>query len=414
MSANLTRRDFLGTTAKYGLLITSAGAVLSSPAWLQWLFGEGAGDAEASKQLEELIRTAPRARFWASTTDAAGRCAECHGPGLWRDNFEHGRDLIKCLLCPQGCIIEEGKRGKCGTRINVNGVLRTLSYGHPISIHVDPIEKKPLYHFLPGTAAFSLATAGCPLSCQFCQNWEISQSRPEDFPDRFVQPAQIVDAAENSNAPVIAYTYNEPTVFTEYLLDIARLGKEHGKRSVIISCGFVNEAPLAEMCETLDAIKIDLKGFSRDFYRKVCGAELEPVLRSIKQVAKSGTHLEIVNLVVPTLNDSEQMLSDLAEWIVNEAGPDVPVHYTRFHPDYKLLNLPPTPVATLERARDIAMDKGIRYAFVGNVPGHSGNNTYCPKCGKAVIERQGFFVRANNLVDGKCRFCGEVIAGVWS
>ena len=201
---------------------------------------------------------------------------------------------------------------------------------------------------------------------------------------------------------------------TEYLLDIAVLGREHGLRSVLISCGFMNEYPLAEMCEKLDAIKIDLKGYSREFYRKVCDAELDPVLRSIKQVAKSNTHLEIVNLVVPTLNDSDEMLTGLADWVAGEIGPDVPVHFTRFHPDYRMLNLPPTPVATLERARDIAVDKGIHYAFVGNVPGHSGNQTYCPKCGKVVIERRGFFVRHKNLVDGKCKFCGEPIAGVWS
>ncbi len=413
MSIDLSRRNFLRNSAGYSLIISGACALFSSPAWLQWLFGGSAGSAAASGKLDQLIKTAPRARFWASSTDAAGRCVECHGPGAYRDNFDHGREFVKCLLCSQECVIEAGKRGRCGTRINIDGELRTLSYGHPISIHVDPIEKKPFYHFLPGSQAFSLATAGCPLSCQFCQNWEISQSRPEDFPLSFVEPDQIVDGAVGSDVPIIAYTYNEPTVFTEYLLDIARLGREQGKRSVIISCGFMNEAPLAEMCEALDAIKIDLKGFSREFYRKVCSAELEPVLRSIKQVADSDTHLEIVNLVVPTLNDSDEMLTGLADWIVSEVGPDVPVHFTRFHPDYKLLNLPPTPVKTLERAREIAMGKGIHYAFVGNVPGHPGNNTYCPKCNNVVIERQGFFVRANNLVDGKCKFCGEPIAGIW-
>jgi pyruvate formate lyase activating enzyme len=212
---------------------------------------------------------------------------------------------------------------------------------------------------------------------------------------------------------VIAFTYNEPTVFAEYLTDIARIARGQDLRSVLISCGFMTKEPLAEMCEVLDAIKIDLKGFSSDFYHEVCDAELEPVLRSIRQVAKSRSHLEIVNLVVPTLNDSDKMLGDLAEWVMGEVGPDVPVHFTRFHPEYQLRNLPPTPAATLERARDIAMAKGLRYAYVGNVPGNPGGNTYCPTCHEAVIERHGFFVREQNLKSGRCGSCGEPIPGVW-
>ena len=297
--------------------------------------------------------------------------------------------------------------------MNVDGDLRSLVYGRPLSIHVDPIEKKPLFHFLPGVSAFSLATAGCLLKCKFCQNWEISQASPEDHQVSFTPPARIVDAAHASKAPVIAFTYNEPTVFMEYLADISRDAKKRGIRSVLISCGFMNEAPLAEMCRLLDAIKIDLKGFSEDFYRSVCGAELRPVLGSIKQIAKSHAHLEIVNLVVPTLNDSDKMLHELIDWISGEIGPDVPVHFTRFHPDYQLLNLPPTPVATLERARDMALSKGMHYPYVGNVPGHPGNHTYCPNCKKAVIERQGFFVTAMNIEGGGCKYCRRKIVGVW-
>jgi pyruvate formate lyase activating enzyme len=291
--------------------------------------------------------------------------------------------------------------------------MRSLVYGRPVSVHVDPIEKKPFYHFLPGSAAFSLATSGCPLHCKFCQNWEISQSRPEDYDVDYVPPAEIVRSASGRQSPVIAFTYNEPTVFTEYLTDIARAAKPQGLRCVMISCGFMNEAPLTEICGLLDAIKIDLKGYDESFYHNVCSAELRPVLRSIKQIAKSGVHLEIVNLVVPTLNDSEKMMNGLADWVAGELGPDVPVHFTRFHPDYQLLNLPPTPVSTLERARDIAMKRGIHYAFVGNVPGHPGNNTYCPKCGKVVIQRSSFFVEEMNVKHGLCKFCGTKIAGVW-
>jgi pyruvate formate lyase activating enzyme len=297
--------------------------------------------------------------------------------------------------------------------MNVDGELRSLVYGRPVSVHVDPIEKKPFYHFLPGTPAFSMSTTGCPLSCKFCQNWEISQARPEDFKPGYVAPERIVREALWKRAPILAFTYNEPTVFTEYFTDIARVAKLEDRRSVLVSCGFMQEAPLAEMCEVLDAIKIDLKGFSEDFYREVCGARLQPVLRSIKQVAESDTHLELVNLVVPTLNDSEEMLTELAKWVVGELGPDVPVHYTRFHPDYQLRNLPPTPVSTLERARDIAMDQGIHYPFVGNVPGHAGNHTYCPACGEVVIKRHGFFIQENNIQNGGCKKCGHPIAGVW-
>jgi pyruvate formate lyase activating enzyme len=364
-----------------------------------------------------MLRTAPKARYWisAQTAAKAADCLSCHLPEDVTAEAEHAHEtkVVRCLLCAQKCLIGEGGRGKCRTRINVGGELRTLSYGRPISVHVDPIEKKPLYHFLPGSIAYSLATAGCPLSCKFCQNWEISQARPEDHDSMVVPPERIVRAATGRRAPVIAYTYNEPTVFTEYLTDIARLARPRGIRSVLVSCGFMNEDPLTEMCEVLDAIKIDLKGFSEDFYHSVCSAELKPVLRSIKQVAASSAHLELVNLVVPTLNDSDEMLKGLAKWVMAEIGPDVPIHFTRFHPDYQLRNLPPTPVSTLERARAIAMAEGVRYAFVGNVPGHEGNNTYCPKCHKKVIERSGFFVSAMHIHSGRCEYCSTEIAGVW-
>jgi pyruvate formate lyase activating enzyme len=404
-----SRREFLGATASCGVVMVS-GSAQAAPHWLTVL-------ASDEGSLAELLRAAPVARYWVSTSSAKTRddCLACHSASELPDEPKHAHEslVVQCLLCAQFCEIADGQRGRCRTRINVGGTLRSLSYGRPISIHVDPIEKKPFYHFLPGNTAFSLSTSGCALSCQFCQNWEISQARPEDFRPRFVTPEEVVQAAQRRRAPIIAFTYNEPTVFTEYLTDIARLARKKENRSVLISCGFMNEAPLAEMCEVLDAIKIDLKGYSEDFYRNVCSAELKPVLRSIKQVAKSGIHLELVNLVVPTLNDSAPMLTELAKWVVGEIGPDVPIHFTRFHPDYKLTHLPPTPVATLERAREIAMQQGIHYAFVGNVPGHPGNHTYCAACGKVVIERRGFFVSAQHMKEGRCEFCSKEIPGVW-
>jgi pyruvate formate lyase activating enzyme len=396
----ISRRDFFITSAKI-LAAAGGGMVLSDPVWQRILSGGDSGLAFGASYLDDLIRLAPGARYWKPLA--------IKGEGNSRE-----KTIVKCLLCPNGCAIAVGQRGKCRTRMNVNGELRSLVYGRPLSIHVDPIEKKPLYHYLPSTAAFSLATAGCPLSCKFCQNWEISQASPEDHRGPFAPPSMIVDAAQNSRSPVIAFTYNEPTVFTEYLVDIAREAKKKNIRSVMISCGFMNEAPLAEICGVLDAIKIDLKGYSENFYRTVCGASLRPVLRSIKQIAKSRVHLEIVNLVVPTLNDSDKMLQELINWISGEVGADVPVHFTRFHPDYQLRNLPPTPVATLERVRNMALAKGMHYPYVGNVPGHPGNHTYCPGCGKIVIERQSFFVTEMNIKNGQCKFCGRKIAGVWA
>lgn len=379
----------------------------------------GSVAAASPGRLAEILKTAPKARFWVSTALTGVNCRQCHEESELiaagsPKAFKHEGVIIRCQLCAQQCVIEPGERGKCRARMNVDGELKSLVYGRPISIHVDPIEKKPFYHFLPGREAYSLATAGCPLSCKFCQNWELSQAAPEDFAAEFVPAARLVDNVKTTGAPIIAFTYNEPTVFTEYLLDIAKEAKQHNVRSVLISCGLMTEEPLKEMCETLAAIKIDLKGFSEDFYRTVTKAELKPVLRSIKQIADAKLHLEIVNLVVPTLNDSDAMLTQLADWVISEVGPDVPLHFTRFHPDYQLRNLPPTPIATLERARSIALTKGIHYAYVGNAPGHPGNHTYCPKCGKPVIKRSGFFVTEQNLTNGVCKYCDQPIAGVWA
>jgi pyruvate formate lyase activating enzyme len=341
-------------------------------------------------------------------------CLTCHDKAPSSATFRHPDGLVKCLLCAQGCTLRPGQRGRCRARENVGGELKSLVYGRPITFQVDPIEKKPFYHFLPGALAFSLATAGCPLSCEFCQNWEISQSSPEDHAENFVPVDNVAQEAKNRRASVVAFTYNEPTVFFEYMIDVAKAARARGLRPVLISCGFMNEAPLSELTDVLDAIKIDLKGFSEDFYRNVSKARLAPVLRSIKQIARSRAHLEIVNLVVPTLNDSDASLKNMVAWLSGEIGNDVAVHFTRFHPDYKLLNLPPTPIATLTRARDLAMAQGLRYAYVGNAPGHPGAHTYCPSCKKIVIRRSAIFLEENRLVNGCCPDCRFKIAGVWS
>jgi pyruvate formate lyase activating enzyme len=408
----LSRRDFLATATKTGLI---AGSSIFLPGAIWDAHAVGAGFFTAYDVKDNRIKLAPRARYWISTAAPNVDCRKCHKPGdALRSEGHKGKPvIIKCLLCAQTCTLRTGERGRCRARMNVDGELRSLVYGRPVSIHVDPIEKKPFYHFLPGSDAFSFATSGCPLRCKFCQNWEISQSSPEDFNTTFIPPADMVRSASAQRAPVIAFTYNEPTVFLEYLADVAALARKKSMRCVMVSCGFMNSEPLDEMCHLLDAIKIDLKGYSPDFYRNVCGAEMQPVLNSIRQIAKSGVHLEIVNLVVPTLNDSEKMSTGLIDWVMGELGPDIPIHFTRFHPDYQLLNLPPTPVATLDRFRNLAMSKGIRYAYVGNVPDSPGNNTYCPQCGKAVIKRNSFFVAEMNVHRGCCKSCGKAIAGVW-
>jgi len=415
ISAMISRRKLLTDAVKVGPLacvgfiwpeLTLEGLLFGSEPYL------------VSQSVQDLYRKAPRARYWISAASPGVDCLKCHKPqDDLSDRQRHVTEkepAVRCLLCARMCIISAGRRGMCRARMNIGGELRSLVYGRPLTQQIDPIEKKPFYHFLPGSQAYSLATSGCPLRCKFCQNWQISQASPEDYSTPSVSPAEIVDAAVSRSAPVIAFTYSEPTVFTEYLVDIAQAARSHHRRCLLVSCGFMNSEPLAEMCGVLDGIKIDLKGYDESFYRRVCDAELGPVLRSIKQVAKSGVHLEIVNLVVPTLNDSDKMLRGLVNWVMNELGPDVPIHFTGFHPDYQLLNLPPTPTATLERARAFALEKGIHYPYVGNVPDHPGNHTYCPVCGKIVIKRQGFFVMEMNLKDGSCKFCGSSIAGVWS
>jgi pyruvate formate lyase activating enzyme len=324
-----------------------------------------------------------------------------------------GKSRVRCELCPRQCVIAEGDRGECGVREAQGETLYTLVYGRACAVHADPIEKKPFYHFLPGSLAFSLATAGCNLHCLYCQNWQISQQLPEAVESLDLPPEKVVASALEYECPVVAYTYSEPTIFYEYMLDTARVARTNHLRNVVISAGYINPEPLSALCHAVDAIKIDFKGYSRDFYTRICGATLQPVLETMKLIHDEGVHLEIVTLVVPTLNDDAEQLQSLCHWIVEELGPDVPTHFSRFHPLYKLTHLPMTPVETLEEARDIAMEEGIHYAYVGNVPGHPGDNTYCHQCGELIIRRLGFSVLEMHLVDGQCEYCGQPIPGVW-
>jgi len=321
---------------------------------------------------------------------------------------------IQCQLCPRECIVPKGGRGFCGVRENRAGKYYSLVYGNPCAVHVDPVEKKPFYHLLPASTSFSIATAGCNFRCKFCQNWEISQVSPEDTYNYELPPERVVDLAKKAGSRSIAYTYVEPTIFYEYMLDTAKLARKEGILNVCHSNGFINPGPLRELCKFLDAANVDLKGFKEDFYGSMTQGRLDPVLRTLKTLKTEGVHVEVTNLVIPAQNDDPDIVGKMCSWIKTELGPDTPVHFSRFYPLYKLRNLPPTPVTTLERNRKIALEAGLEYAYIGNVPGHEGERTYCPQCKKLIIFRQGYSIGEVNLNKGKCRFCGKPISGLWT
>jgi len=321
---------------------------------------------------------------------------------------------VECLICPNHCVLSPGDRSACRSKVNVGGKLYSLAYGNPCAVHLDPIEKKPLYHFAPGTKAFSLAAAGCNFRCLNCQNWEISQARPEDVQHGELFPADAVSAARQAGAYSIAYTYSEPVSFYEYMLDTARAARDAGLRNLLISNGYINRDPLLDLCRVIHAANINLKAYSDAIYRKLNGGRLEPVLSTLKTLHDQGIHLEITNLVVPTYVDDEDLVRRMCAWILKELGPDHPLHFLRFHPLYKLDRLPPTPVSTLARFRELALQEGIHHAYVGNVPSHEGNHTYCHQCRKLLVARTGYLIPEYHLNGNRCEYCGTVIPGVWT
>lgn len=322
--------------------------------------------------------------------------------------------FVQCELCPRLCRIGPGQSGDCRIRINLDGKLRATTFGLPAAVHVDPIEKKPLFHFLPGSRSFSLATVGCNLHCKYCQNWEISQCNPEDAEVYALGPAQVVEATLGKDCPSISYTYTEPLVYYEYTLETSRLARQRGLRNVLVTGGYLNPGPLAEMYRVTDASNTDLKAFDDGFYRSVCGgATLRPVLDGLVLAKRMGIWLEITNLVIPTLNDDPDAIASMCRWIVQNLGKDTPLHFSRFWPRHLLRALPPTPPETLARAREIALGEGIHYAYVGNVPGEQGESTACPGCGELLIRRIGYDTHVAGLRDGRCGSCGREIAGVW-
>jgi pyruvate formate lyase activating enzyme len=321
---------------------------------------------------------------------------------------------VQCRLCPRECTVADVERGYCGVRENRGGDYKTLVYGTLCSLNIDPIEKKPLFHYLPGSTALSVATPGCNMECKFCQNWNVSQYRPEQIESLLVPPENLARMAKTRQCQTIAYTYTEPVVFSEYVMDSAAAGRREGVGSAMISNGYIREPALRDLCKHLTAVKVDLKGFTEKFYAEQCAAKLAPVLAALEVLHDVGIHTEIVTLVIPTLNDSAEEIAAMARWIVSHMSPDVPLHFSRFHPMYRIKNLPRTPPETLDRARKAAMDAGLRYVYVGNVPFHAGESTYCPGCGKTVIKRVGYNVDAAGLRGGACGSCGRKIPGVWS
>lgn len=330
------------------------------------------------------------------------------------DYYEKSKDGgIVCKLCPRQCFVTDLERGYCGVRENRSDTYYSLVYGLPCSLNIDPIEKKPFFHFYPGTQAFSLATAGCNANCKFCQNWEISQVRPEMTQNLNLPPQEIVSLCKERQVPTIAYTYSEPIIFYEYMYDTAIAGHDENIGSVMITGGYIESEPLGKLLKHLDAVKVDLKAIRRDYYKNIVNVDIKPVLDGLIQIKQSGVWLEIVYLVVPTLNDTDDEFKELAVWIKNNLGHDTPVHFSRFYPQYLLKNLPPTPIKTLENAYDICRAEGLHYVYVGNVPGHRTESTYCPSCGEKVIARKGYRIINHKLDGNLCQKCKREIPGVF-
>jgi len=380
----LNRREFLTRCIRWSACVVASNLAFAGP-WLRRAYGEGI------RRRLGFIR--PKlSSFFVPLDD------------------QH----VRCTLCPRECYVAPGKRGYCGVRENRGGKYYTLAYGNPCAVHVDPIEKKPFFHVLPKSRSFSLATAGCNFDCKFCQNWEISQALPEETVNFDLPPEKIVDLAAEYQCRSIASTYVEPTIFFEYMMDIGVEARKLGILNVYHSNGYINPEPLGRLTQFLDAACIDLKAFSEGFYSTMTEGSLGPVLETLQTFRRKGTHLEIVNLIIPMKNDDMDEVRQMAIWIKEQLGPDVPLHFTRFYPMYKLRNLPPTPVRTLEEARKTAISIGLEYVYLGNVPGHEGESTYCPHCKELLVQRTGYIVQQVHLKDGKCKYCGRPIPGIWS
>lgn len=324
------------------------------------------------------------------------------------------QDRVRCNLCSHHCIISDGKSGVCRVRKNIGGTLFSLVYGRAISLNVDPVEKKPLYHFYPGSAAYSIATLGCNFHCQWCQNWQISQAADEQdlITGREIAPNQIVALALETGSRSIAYTYTEPTIFFEYTFDTARLSHQAGLANIYVTNGYMSQEMLEMFDPYLDAANVDLKAFREKTYHHYVGAGLQPILDNMKLMKKLGIWLEVTTLVIPGINDNPSELRDAAQFVAQELGPETPWHISRFYPAYKMTNIPPTPLATLQQAKQIGLEEGLKFVYLGNVSIEGSNDTFCPNCGRALIQRYGLGVIFNRIKVDQCPACGEPIAGI--
>ncbi|MBN3036306.1 MAG: AmmeMemoRadiSam system radical SAM enzyme [Bacteroidales bacterium] len=387
MTSGFSKRKFIKTTLAG---IGGLGYLLNSPFTSrasEWLLGDPTG----AGQTGGLWKWSREAMFYVQTPKG-----------------------IKCQICPNNCVLKPGETGDCRTRKFIDSKLYTIAYGNPCAVHEDPIEKKPLYHFLPGSRAFSIATAGCNLSCLNCQNWDISQSSPEQTRNFDLMPEAVVEQCLASHCESIAYTYSDPVAFYEYTHDTAALAREKGIFNILVSAGYIHEGPLREWCRYIDAANIDLKSFRNEIYEMLNAGTLEPVLNTLKILKEEGIWLEITNLIVPGWTDDLDMIREMCEWLFRNGFSDSPLHFSRFYPQYKLTNLPATPTPVLEKARDIAISEGIKYVYIGNVPGNDAENTFCPECNRMIVERKGFRILSNHISQGRCSFCGAEIAGRWN
>ncbi len=347
-----------------------------------------------------------------SPAEAAVGNVAWHPARFWQSQ---SGNTIMCQLCPRHCVLEPNQYGDCKARVNVGGQLISLTYGKPAAIHGDPIEKAPFFHFLPGSETLAVGTAGCNLHCKYCQNWEFTQSYPQHTDNKDLSPQSMVNQVSSKSIPAIIFTLNDPTQCIEYVLDTAKLARARGIKMLCHTGGYICAEPLAELCQAMDAIVIDLKGFTDDFYQKVVGATLQPVLNTIKQVHASGTWLELANLVIPGYNDNTSTFRKMCQWILDSLSPDVPLFVSRFFPKYQLRRVQATSQDTLRNLRKIAYEVGLNYVYLGNMPGDPAESTYCPACGMKVLKRHGPQVTNTGLDPrtGKCTKCGCKIPGIW-
>lgn len=404
----------------------SLAAVGGAGSFWQWLQRVGRDEVPA----EVFKGDAPGDRTWNSWRER----------GWVREAYHYlklGRN-VQCKTCPNNCLLEPGDRSHCRNKVNRDGTLYTMAYGNPCTFHIDPVEKKPVFHFMPGSQTFSLATSGCVFRCLNCQNWEISQKKPEETKEArgaefrlrpplpagitFDQmrrlslfPEDLVAVARELRCPSVSYTYSEPTAYFEYALDCCKAVRAANLKNILVTCGSIEERPLREILAYVDAAHVDLKGFTDESYYKLNSGKLQPILNTLLVYKSMGVWVEIINLVVPTYTDDLDQIRRLSDWLVKNLGPGQPVHFSRFHPQHKLTHLPPTPIEVLVKARELAREAGLHYVYVGNVPELAdAETTWCPSCKKAVVERQMFSIVRNDIKEGKCRHCQAPIAGRWS